>query len=143
MLLAPLRARLSPGLLVLGAQQPASPDLPSALVPESRILHDLLLFDTCNEPGRKKRGDKDVLRRVGERRCCVLPVLQWSSFSVVLFRTISSSLFFLQFTFSTYCFETFSKTLTAFISVEEKMGNPARRQHMNGKLAAFIFLFFF
>lgn len=29
-----------------------------------------------------------------------------------------------------------------FILVEEKMGNPACRQHMNGKLGAFIFYFF-
>lgn len=76
------------------AEQPAVQKLPSAAVPGRWVLHHLLLFNTSNEPRRKKRGENDVLRNVRELRCCVSPVLQWSSFSVVLFLTVSSRLFF-------------------------------------------------
>lgn len=76
------------------AEQPAFRKLLSAAVPGRWVLHHLLLFDTGNEPRRKKRGENDGLRNVCELCCCVSPVLQWSSFSLALFLTISASLFF-------------------------------------------------
>lgn len=52
-----------------------------------------MLCGTGNEPRRKKRDENDILRNACELCCCMSPVLQWSSFSIVLSLTISSSLF--------------------------------------------------
>jgi len=57
-----------------------------------QVLQNLLFFDTCGNAGRKKRGENGVLRNICELCCCVSPVPYRSSFSAVLFLTISSSL---------------------------------------------------
>lgn len=83
-MLAPLQGCVSPRLPLVRVL---------VTVPGRLVLYDLLLFDIGNEPRRKKCSENGVLRNACELRCCVLSVLQWSSFSVVLL-TISSSLFF-------------------------------------------------
>lgn len=125
------------------AEQPAFQELPSPAVPET-VLHNLLLFDTGNEPRGKKGGENDALRNMCELHCCVSPVLL-SSFSVVLFRTISSSLFFCSSPLVPTALKvSLLRDSHSFYFGRRKDGKyPACRQHMNGKLAASYFFFFF
>lgn len=148
MLLAPLQAHVSLRLPVL-VRLPACR---AACLSEAAIaggacetvLHNPLLFDTGNEPRGKKRGENDALRNMCELHCCVSPV-PLSSFSVVLFRTISSSLFFCGSPLVPTALKvSLLRDSHSFYFGRRKDGKyPACRQHMNGKLAASFFFFFF
>lgn len=139
-LLAPLRAAMCLRLLLrMPVCWAVLEELPSAAVPGRGLLHHPLLFHTHNEPKRERRDKNDVLRNVCELCCCASPALQWSSFLVVLFLFLQGCFSAIHFKYLPLWNFLFLKTLMAFILVEEKMGNPASRQHMNGKLAGFIF----